>query len=219
MKIKLISIGFIVLLALFIITCSIALPILIRPFYYMQIDALGLEKESGLEREEIIRAYDEMMDYCMGFRSDFSAGGLPFSESGASHFADVRGLFIFDLVMVVLCGALLITAVIVLKKKKITLHRFCGRSVAFWSVISIFSIASVIGISCAISFKKTFVLFHKIFFPGKTDWKFNPYTDPIIDLLPNQFFSNCAILIFIGIALFCVGIMLYEFLPRRNKDK
>lgn len=49
--------------ALAILTGSIAVPIIIRPFYYAQIDPLGLEQSSGLSREEIIEAYDEVLDY------------------------------------------------------------------------------------------------------------------------------------------------------------
>ena len=39
-------------------------------------------------------AYGDVMDYCLGLRPDFAAGVLPFSAEGASHFADVRVLFI-----------------------------------------------------------------------------------------------------------------------------
>lgn len=83
--------------ALAILTGSIALPIIIRPFYYAQIDPLELERSSGLSREEIIEAYDEVLDYCIGASDEFSAGVLPFSESGSAHFADCRSLFILDL--------------------------------------------------------------------------------------------------------------------------
>lgn len=83
--------------ALAILTGSIAVPIIIRPFYYAQIDPLELERSSGLSREEIIEAYDEVLDYCIGASDEFSAGVLPFSESGSAHFADCRSLFILDL--------------------------------------------------------------------------------------------------------------------------
>lgn len=83
--------------ALAILTGSIAAPIIIRPFYYAQIDPLELERSSGLSREEIIEAYDEVLDYCIGASDEFSAGVLPFSESGSAHFADCRRLFILDL--------------------------------------------------------------------------------------------------------------------------
>ena len=85
------------LTALAVLSGSIAAPLLCRPFYYAHIDALGLVEYTGLTREQITEAFDQMMDYCLGQRPNFAAGVLPFSASGASHFADVRGLFLLDL--------------------------------------------------------------------------------------------------------------------------
>lgn len=218
MKSKVLSILVAFFVAILIVTLSITLPILFRPFYYMQIDSLGLE-ETGLSTEQIKQAYDEMMDYCLGFSSEFSAGALPYSEMGASHFADVRALFMADFILIFLSVAFLTVIFILHKKKKLTLYRFKNKSAPFWSVISLGVISAVIGISCAINFKQTFIFFHKIFFVGKTNWTFNPHTDPIIRLLPNQFFSNCAVLIFACMLICCVGILLYEFLPRRNNSR
>ena len=53
-------------LALVLLTGSIAVPILCRPFYYAQIGPLGLEASTGLTEEQIKTAYDEMLDYCQG---------------------------------------------------------------------------------------------------------------------------------------------------------
>ena len=92
MKQKLLSLLCAILTALTVLTGAIAVPILCRPFYYAHVNAYHLT-EYGWSQDEIYTAYNEMMDYCTGRREDFSAGVLAFSESGASHFADVRGLF------------------------------------------------------------------------------------------------------------------------------
>lgn len=226
MKTKVLSILVIVFVALLIVTLSITLPILFRPFYYAHIDSLaldelevkGFEDIFPLSKDEIIRAYDEVMDFCTGASSEFSAGVLPYSEEGASHFADVRTLFILDFVLIFVSVVALVTIFILLKKKKWTLYRFKNRSAPFWSVVSLGVISLVVGVCCAINFRQTFIFFHKIFFIGKTNWAFDPETDPIIKLLPNQFFSNCAVLIFSCMILCCVGILLYEFIPRRKKN-
>ena len=217
MRAKILSITVSVLVAVLIVALGITLPILIRPFYYAQIESLDLPRSTNLTTEEIKEAYNEMMDYCLGIRPDFSAGVLEFSESGASHFADVRALFFVDFAIIGICVIALSVIAILIKKRKLTLHRFRGRSAPFWSVASIASISAIIGIACAIDFHSVFVLFHKIFFIGKTNWAFYPDTDPIILLLPNKFFSNCAILIFALILLCSIAILLYEFLPRKSK--
>ena len=216
MKRKISSIAITVLLALLIVSMSITLPILFRPFYYAQIESLGLLEDTRLTFSDIKFAYDEMMDYCLGLRPDFSAGILEYSESGASHFADVRSLFFIDFAIIGISAISLAVIAIALKKKRLSPHRFLGRSPQFWSVASIASISAIIGIACAIDFHATFVFFHKIFFIGKTNWAFDPVTDPIIELLPNQFFSNCAVLIFALILLCSAAILLYEFLPRKK---
>ena len=213
---KILSITVTALVAILIVALGITLPILIRPFYYAQIEALELPRQANLTVEEIKEAYDEMMDYCLGLRPDFSAGVLDYSESGASHFADVRALFFVDFAIIGICAIALAVIIILIKKGKLELHRFRKRSAPFWSVVSIASISAVIGISCAINFHSTFVFFHRLFFIGKTNWAFDPATDPIIELLPNQFFSNCAVLIFALILLCSIAILLYEFLPRKK---
>ena len=216
MKMKLVSVAVVILTALLIVSVGITLPILFRPFYYMQIDALELPESTGLTFSDIKVAYDEMMDFCIGLRPDFSAGILRFSEEGASHFADVRTLFFIDFAIIGICTVSLAVIVIILKKKKLSLYKFHGRSAPFWSVVSIGSFSALIGIACAINFKETFIFFHKIFFIGKTNWSFKPYKDPIIYLLPNQFFSNCAIFIFAFILLCSITILINEFLPKKD---
>lgn len=82
-------------LALLVLSVSISVPILFRPFYYVQIDALHLQEQTGWSAEVIREAYDEVLDFCV-FGAPFGTGQLAWSESGRSHFADVRGLFLLD---------------------------------------------------------------------------------------------------------------------------
>ena len=58
---------------------------------------MGLTEYVGLTAEEIRQAFDQVMDFCLGLRPDFAAGVLPWSQSGAGHFADVRRLFLLNL--------------------------------------------------------------------------------------------------------------------------
>ena len=78
---KLLALWQAVITALAVLAGSVAVPILCRPFYYAHIGALHLE-EWGLTREEIRQAYDQMLDFCLGLRPDFSAGVLRFSDEG-----------------------------------------------------------------------------------------------------------------------------------------
>ena len=168
--------------ALAILTGSIALPIIIRPFYYAQIDPLELERSSGLSREEIIEAYDEVLDYCIGASDEFSAGVLPFSESGSAHFADCRSLFILDLWL--FFGSMAAIALLKLYRRRHEIPRLRGHGAAFWGAAGIGVVLLVIGAAAATNFDHAFTVFHSLFFPGNDNWIFDPAQDPIITLMP-----------------------------------
>ena len=93
-----------ILIALVILSGAIALPILFRPFYWWHIKPYGIPEYMDMTIAQIKQAYGEMLDYCMGLSGSFSVGVLPFSQSGADHFADVRNLFILDLAVLVIAG-------------------------------------------------------------------------------------------------------------------
>ena len=60
----------------------------------------------------------------------------------------------------------------------------------------------------ATDFDRAFTAFHGIFFPGKENWLFDPATDPVILLLPEEFFRNCAIAIAASLLLVCLALIL-----------
>lgn len=50
-------------------------------------------------------------------------------------------------------------------------------------------------------------MFHSIFFPGKDNWLFDPVTDPVILILPEAFFRNCAIAIVTVLLTVCIMLV------------
>lgn len=190
---KLLSVTMSIAVALALLSGSIAAPICLRGFYYAHIEPLGLEESSGLSESEIKCAYDEVLDYCTGKSDEFSAGVLPFSADGAAHFADCRTLFIFDFCILAL-SALFIAALMIYGRRH-RLHRFLGRGPAFWGAAGMSGTLCAVGVLAALDFDRAFTVFHSIFFPGKDNWIFDPALDPIISLMPEEFFRNCAILI------------------------
>ena len=203
---KLLSVVLSVLIALVVLTGSIAVPLLCRSFYYAHIGPMHLE-DWGLTREEIQTAYDEMMDFCLGRREDFSAGVLAFSQSGADHFADVRGLFLLDLrvlkISVMALGFLLGWCL----AGKVRPYRFLGRGPGLWAAAGLGIVFLIIGGLAALNFDRAFVIFHSIFFPGKDNWIFDWQTDPIILFLPQDFFRNCALLILALLLVWCGALI------------
>ena len=207
---RLLSVSLSILTAVFILTVSIALPILLRPFYYVHMDLLNLEGRTGLSRAQITQAYDEMMDFCIGRTDTFSAGILPWSQAGADHFADVRTLFLLDLRAAILSGLLLLGWTLVRRRCSIRPYRFMKRGFAFWGGVGLGGTFLVVGGLAATNFSRAFVLFHTLFFPGKDNWLFDPYTDPIIRILPQDFFRNCAVFILLLMVLLCALVILLD---------
>lgn len=208
---KILTLLWAVLAALVLLTGAIATPILCRPFYYAHIVALDLTDRVGLPQAEIRRAYDEMMDYCTG-GDTFSTGVLPHSPQGASHFTDVRSLFLLDLrLLAASVGACLVLFVLTR-----LIRRRCapilGRGPGFWAGLGLGGSFALVGGLAALDFERAFVIFHQLFFPGKTNWLFDPNTDPIIFILPQEFFRNCALLI-LGLLLGgCIVMILWDFI-------
>lgn len=197
------------LTALLVLTGSIAVPLLCRPFYYAHISAFELTKY-GITVEQIRRAYDEMMDFCLGLRPDFAVGELAFSQSGMEHFVDVKKLFLLDLWVLGLSFTALIVLLVVCRKKKLCAAPLRNHGSGFWAATGLAAAFVVIGGMAALDFDRAFVVFHSIFFPGKTNWIFDWRTDPIILLLPQDFFMNCAILILVLVLVWCAALIIAD---------
>ncbi|MCI8913032.1 MAG: TIGR01906 family membrane protein [Lawsonibacter sp.] len=204
-----------VLIALVVLTGSVAVPLLCRSFYYAHIGPMGLE-DYGLPRGEIERAYNEMMDFCLGKREDFAAGALAFSQSGADHFADVRGLFLLNLRALKAAAALLLGAFVLCKVNHVRPHRFLDRGPGFWAAAGLGAAFLTVGGLAALNFDRAFVVFHSIFFPGKDNWMFDWQSDPIILFLPQDFFRNCAILILVLLLVWCVALLAADIWAKKR---
>lgn len=210
------SVPFFLLLTLatmvLVLSASIALPILARPFYYAHAALLDLPGQTGWTMAEIRNAYNEMMDFCL-FGAPFGTGVLRWSAEGMAHFADCARLFRLDL-LVLAGSALALLLCALLRRRGLCPARPLGRGFTFWSgSILGFSFLSV-ALLAATDFYRAFVVFHRLFFPGKDNWLFDPATDEIILILPQVFFRNCAILV-VGVLLIACAVLIFCGRKRR----
>jgi len=203
-----------ILTALTVVTGSVAVPLLCRPFYHAHIESLGLT-EYGLTVEQIKVAYGQMMDFCLGLRADFAVGDLWWSQSGADHFADVRTLFQMDLWVLGISLVLLAASFVYVRRKQVRPYCFWGHGPGFWAAAGLGVAFLTVGGLAALDFDRAFVVFHSIFFPGKTNWLFYWEEDPIILFLPQEFFQNCAILILALLLTWCVVLILSDVAANR----
>lgn len=205
-----------VCLALLLISGSIALPIYFRPFYYWQMDTLRVTQRTGYDTQTIVTAYDEVLDYLTIPGREFGTGAMPHSAEGESHFADCRTLFFGNTAVLLLTGATTAILWILLKKKKFQLYHPKGWHPATWCGGGILGLFLVVGGLAALDFDRAFTVFHKLLFPGKTNWILDPRTDPFVDALPPDFFLNCGLLILGCIGIGCGVLLLYGHRHRKK---
>jgi len=218
---KLLTALFIVALVLLLLTFSIGLPIYCRFLYYIQINTLNLTEKTGWSYDVIKTAYDEVLDFCtLAWVTEFSAGALKFSESGAAHFADCKVLFNLNLAVMICSAAVVITLAVLHKFKVVEIVKIKGHAAYFWAAVAAVALPVILLIIIAIvGFDRAFVAFHAVFFPGKSNWIFNARTDEIIKVMPQEFFMNCVIVIAAGLVSASAALILTDVLLRRKEKK
>ncbi len=219
MKNNILTVVFGIAVFFFIISFSIGLPIYLRFFYYLQIEPLGLPEKTGYDIATIKAAYDEVLNYLTLPNREFGTGIFAYTESGKAHFYDCKVLFNINLIALILSSVTAITLIVLNKYKIIALKKPFGMSVSFISSLSIFAFFAILIVIVAIDFDSAFIVFHYIFFPGKSNWWFDPRYDQILNILPQDFFMNCAILIGVSIILLSAGIIIYQIIKKRKNTR
>lgn len=181
---------------LFLISATIFLVTVLSFILFPLADkAQNLADIAGMSSAKLNHNYGQLMAYLYNpFAGNVvHLADFPVSVSGARHFADVRNLFVLNLGVMLICAWPTLRYLTRLTKAKeryeLVMQARGGIMVA---------LALVIGM--ALNFDAFFVLFHKVLFRNN-DWLFNPATDPIINVLPEDFFAIC---FGIGFAVFLV---------------
>ena len=176
------------------IILSVNLTLLFKPLYYMDIDVLKIEESSNLNKKELKTNYDYVITYLTQNKNEeFTLPTLPSSNNGKIHFKEVK--IIFDNLKVMLFFSILISIIgIIINKRHKTIRYLLTSS------ILLIIVPVILLIPFLVNFDKSFTAFHHIFF--KNDyWLFDIEYDPIITILPQDFFFHCAILIIILITI------------------
>lgn len=216
------TVVFIITLIFFILTFSIGLPIYCRFFYYWQIKTLKMEEATGWDYATIKAAYDDVLDYLLLANHPFGTGSLKWTADEAAHFADCKSLFTLNTCVLAISGAITLTLILLNRFKVIEIIKIKGHRPYLISAVVSVALPIVVGSLAAINFDRAFEIFHGIFFPGKTNWTFDPYTEEIINVMPEEFFMNCAIIIGVGLVAFSLALIIADvvlyFKERKNAE-
>ncbi|HFU4459950.1 TPA: TIGR01906 family membrane protein [Streptococcus suis] len=164
----------------------------------LEISYLGLEKIVYMKSAAISYNFNILMNYLTNpFASVLDMPNFSSSADGLKHFADVKGLFhLAQLIFLISLPAVFYFWKEVVRKGYGKLYR----TVFMWMALAPLLIALV---GVLIGFDSFFVLFHHLLFPGDSTWLFDPLKDPVIYILPQEFFLHCFILFFILYEVFC----------------
>ncbi|HEM2826184.1 TIGR01906 family membrane protein [Streptococcus suis] len=165
--------------------------------YPLEISFLGLEKVVYMKAADISYNFNILMNYLTNpFASVLDMPNFSSSEDGLKHFADVKHLFHLTQ------GIFILTLpAFVLFVKNILLKGYGDlvKKVIFWTMLT----PMIIGLlGVLVGFDQFFVLFHTVLFPGDSTWLFDPAKDPVIYILPQEFFLHCFVLFFVLYELF-----------------
>ncbi len=199
-----------ILITLFIISASAVFTLNFRPLYYHDISSLNIEETSGYSENVIRENYDALIDYNSVFHRGSLDLSLPMSREGRIHFQDVKR--IFD-VLQILCVLSLIGSLILGIRAWKQGYRGFLKSAA---VLSVF-LPVIAGILIAFNWDNAFILFHELMFSNDY-WLFDERTDSVINILPDEFFLHCALLIILLIlaASLIMGLIYLRQKKRRS---
>ncbi|MBQ3422931.1 MAG: TIGR01906 family membrane protein [Romboutsia sp.] len=201
---------FCIFLSLFIIGASILLTVGFKELYYFDIENLNIATNNNLSVEEVKQNYDYMIDYNLGkISGEFNLPTIKSSLNGKIHFEEVKE--IIQNVLRILLVSLIISVVgiyINLKNKNINFLNLTSKLILI--------LPGVVSIPMIVNFDKTFILFHEIMFDNDY-WIFDPEKDPVINLLPQEFFLHAGIMIVVLILLSSLIFrLLYKYLINKN---
>lgn len=192
-----------IIFTLMFISIAVVITINFRPLYYMDINLLNIEATSGLDKDIIKENYDALIDYSSPFfKGELQFPSLDASSNGLIHFIEVKNIFTSFYIM----GAITLVLGII-----IIIYKAKNRDYSYLPVSAVTAVVLplLLALYMAVDFDRAFVIFHKIFFRNDY-WLFDPVTDPVITILPDEFFMHSAIMIIIIVLLFCsIFIWLY----------
>jgi len=207
---KIINVISSVIFSVLIISAIIKFTVGFKQLYYFDIDYLNIPILSGLSKEEIKNNYDYMIDYNLDKESrEFELPSIKSSENGKIHFEEVRNIFqvlnkIFNISLIFS----IIILIINILNKNIEFFKTTSKTLI---VIPLILMAPII-----LNFDGSFILFHKLMF-NNDYWIFDPTLDPVINILPEEFFFHAGMMILILIIIASLtNYSIYKYLKREQ---
>ncbi|CZR96159.1 MULTISPECIES: TIGR01906 family membrane protein [unclassified Clostridioides] len=197
---KFLNILFSICISIVIIVGVINFTVGFKQLYYFDVDYLNISELSGLSKDDIKLNYDYLIDYNLNKNvSEFKLPTLKSSPQGKIHFEEVRNIFqninkLAKVLMIVSLIGIIFNA----KNKNIKILKTTS--------ITLIIMPLLLAVPVLLNFEKSFIIFHKLLFRNDY-WIFSPDLDPVINILPEEFFFHAGVMILMLILL--VSILLF----------
>lgn len=181
------------------------------PIYKISIKLFSLEKISNLNFNTILNEYNSLINYIL-FPQNKSLhfNNFSISNTGYYHFQEVKTLFNNISILIVTFSFILLIFIVLNE----LFFKFNSLKILNYTANTIFLLVFLLVISSA-KFHSFFNFMHKIIF-NNDYWLFDPKTDPIINVLPEEFFLINVL--FILLLLLLEGIFL-KFIYKKYSSK
>jgi len=194
-----------VLITFIVLSISIDFTLVFKPLYYFDITNLSIASSSNLSKVDILKNYNYTINYVIENKSSvYNLPTLPSSPEAQIHFYEVKQLFVKMTIFLIISLVVVVAYGIFIKIKPRVLK---------WSSILLLLSSIGIIIPSLINFNDFFDFFHSVFFKNSY-WEFDPVKDPIITILPEDFFLHCAILI---ISLWLLSSLVLALIYKKRK--
>ncbi|MBY2475626.1 TIGR01906 family membrane protein [Clostridioides difficile] len=209
---KFLNILFSICISVVIIVGVINFTVGFKQLYYFDIDYLNISELSGLTKDDIKLNYDYLIDYNLNKNvSEFKLPTLKSSPEGKIHFEEVRNIFqninkLAKVLMIVSLVGIILNA----KNKNIKILKTTS--------ITLIIMPLLLAIPVLLNFEKSFIIFHKLLFRNDY-WIFSPDLDPVINMLPEEFFFHAGVMILMLILLVSILLLIMYKLCKLSKIK
>lgn len=185
----------------------------VKKYSYSMQDDKAASYVLQMSEDDLIGLMKHVMRYCLYLEDDLNptVNGEKinvFRQDEVSHMKDVKGVFGGLLITVGVSVLIFISTLILAILKKKEYYQNC-RKVPFYTLIGVFSLLLVLGITVAIDFEWAFDIFHMILFDG--NWIFE---DGIMIEMIGYIFDDLVPIILgasvIMLGLFVLGLYLYN---------
>ena len=206
---------FVVMVPLFLLCTAVQFKAFDRTYYSRQYNKYAIPQSIGMDKKDLMDATEKLLLYTESKRESLNFTARVrgqevefFSERDKLHMVDVKNIFVYLKILWAASFAYIIFFLmyVMFYKKSITMSKSARIGIMIF-VVGIVPLL-LLAVLMSVDFYKYFTIFHEIFFDNDY-WLLDPNVDRLINMYPQDFFSDTAFLIL----YYYLGGLMAVFIP------